>query len=296
MNNLLLDTSDYRVHIDRVIDMLDVRDNTRYEYKQRIKPFIQYVAVEGFQINVLLSYKRSLDNKEYSVSTKNKYLTCARLFLRECYRLGLVDKDVTTNIKSFRQDKKHKISGLTDGDVSLICEWMRMHPNSLRENALLCLLLFQGLRQAEICNLKIQDIDFEAKTLFVLGKGRDDKELVHLHPKTTNALRRYCSSTDLNTDYLFVSSKMPSSSIKLTERGLRHIIKTILSELGIDKTVHGFRHYYTTKLIREMPSNLTVIAQFTRHKSLETLQIYNDSVLMEADLVNYWNVFDNLLV
>ena len=286
-----------QIDTDNIINSLDVSENTRYEYKQRIKPFLRFVQSQGFSLNVLLEYKRSLRAQNYSVATKNKYLACARVFLKECYRLGIMDRDVTSNVKGFRQDKKHKVNGLTNAEVLLICEWIRNHPDKRREQAILCLLLFQGLRQAEICRIRLQDIDFESEKLSILGKGRDDKERVYLHPKTVTALKRYCEDADIQADeYLFTSKTRTSDSLRLTERGLQHIVKSILNDLGINKTVHGFRHHYATKLIREMPSNLTVIAQFTRHRSLEMLQIYNDSVLLEKDFVHYRDVFNNLPV
>lgn len=287
-----------QINVDDIINSLDVSDNTRYEYSQRIKPFMFFVRSQGFSLNVLLEYKRTLkDREDYSVSTKNKYLACARVFLKECHRLGIIDRDVTSNVKGFRQDKKHKVNGLTNAEVLLICEWIRNHQDNKREQAILCLLMFQGLRQAEICKIQLQDVDFEGEKLSILGKGRDDKERIYLHPKTANTLKRYCRSANLQADdYLFTSKTRSSDKHRLTERGLQHIVKTIFNELGINKTVHGFRHHYATKLIREMPSNLTVVAQFTRHKSLEMLQIYNDSVLLEKDFVHYRDVFNDLPV
>ena len=81
--------------VDGIIDSLDVSVNTRYEYKQRIKPFLLFVQSNGLSLNVLLEYKRRLAERgDYSVSTRNKYLATARVFMKECYRLGLVDRDV----------------------------------------------------------------------------------------------------------------------------------------------------------------------------------------------------------
>src|ERR1035441_2156991 len=213
--------------IDGIIDSLDVSENTRYEYKQRIKPFLLFVQSEGLSLNVLLDYKRLLAAREdYAISTKNKNLVTAKVFLRECYRLGLIERDITTNVKCFKQDKRHKVDGLTSEEVSLISQWVKDNPGKLRERALFCLALAQGLRQFEICNIKLKDVDLKAGTLMVLGKARDDKERVYLHPNTTRALRRYCRSLKLQSDdYLFTSKRRQSKNQKLTTRGLQFIIK-----------------------------------------------------------------------
>lgn len=284
--------------VDDIIDSLDVAQSTRDEYKQRIKPFLAFVQTEGLSLNVLLEYKRSLSVREdYSTATRNKYLATARVFMKECYRLGIVDRDVTANVRSFKQNRQHKVNGLTHEEVLLICEWLHQHPEKLRERALLCLLLLNGLRQAEICNIRFQDIDLKAGTMFILGKGRDDYEQIHLHPNTTRALRRYSRSMKLqSSDYLFTSLRRPSKGIKLTTRGLQSIIKAIFDELGIDRSTHGCRHYFASRLIQAMPGELSVVARFTRHRSLETLRIYDDNRLMLRDVEHYRKAFSDLKI
>jgi integrase len=295
--NEILPTADYSLLIDQVFDGLDVRNSTIYEYKIRIKHFLSFIATTGMSLNTFLDYKRELmANAEYGTATKNKYLTCARIFLRECHRLGLLPRDITTNVKGFRQSSQHKLSGLSETDVYLICQWVKAHPDKLREHALLSLLLFQGLRQAEICQISRGDVNLDDQTFFILGKGRDDKEKVYLHPETGRALKKYIDSKPFeDTSYLFTAQKLTSGTVvKLTERGLRYIVKSIFGEVGIDKNVHGFRHYFTTKLIKSMPGQLTTVAQFTRHRSLSMLQVYNDSILQENDLPTFYATFDDV--
>lgn len=281
-----------------VFDNLDVSETTRADYRARLIPFISYIETHQFTLNAFLEYKRALRSRdELTVSTKNKYLTAARIFLRELSKRGIIPADITANVRNFRQDKHHKVDGLTDEEVSVLCEWMRQHPDKQRERAILCLLLFQGLRQAEICGIRLRDVNLKAGTLSILGKGRDDKERVYLDPKTVRTLRHYIRNHRLTEDeYLFTSLRRPSGNGRLTVRGLQSIAKGIFDELEIDKTVHGCRHYYTTKLIREMPGKLTVVAQFTRHKSLEMLEIYNDSQLLLEDLKHYRRAFSDLKI
>jgi len=296
--NEIVAVTDYSSLINQIFDGMDIRDTTRYEYKIRVKHFLSFVSANSMNVNTFLEYKRSLEaNPEYSTASKNKFLTCSRQFLRECHRLGLLPRDITANVKGFRQSSQHKLSGLNDSDVYLICQWVKSHPERLREHALLSLLLFQGLRQAEICQITRSDINFENQMLFIIGKGRDDKERVYLHPETARALRKYIDSKPFeDSSYLFTAQKQTSGVliVKLTERGLRYIVKSIFAEVGIDKNVHGFRHYFTTKLIKSMPGQLTVVAQFTRHRSLSMLQTYNDSILQEKDLPTFYATFDDI--
>lgn len=268
---------------DAVFNSLDVRSATITDYKYRIKHFHAFAAEHEVDYNLLLQYKRSLACQEgYSISTKNKYLTAATTFLRQCKELGFITNEINCRVSFFTQSKKHKKFGISELEADAICEWMKSNPDRYREKAMLCLLLFQGLRQAEICNIRLDDLHLSERVAFIKGKGRDDKEPVHLHQNTYKALCRYVTTLPTHRrEYLFVSKSRRSASHKLTERGLRFIIKGILADLCIDKDVHGFRHYFTTRLIRAMPGELTKVAQFTRHSSLEMLQVYNDGLLDE---------------
>ena len=72
------------------------------------------------------------------------------------------------------------------------------------------------------------------------------------------------------------------------------LVKNTLNDLGIDKTTHGFRHYFTTKLIKVYKGDLLEVAQYTRHKSLEMLQVYNDNIKREADLPRFYRAFEEV--
>lgn len=277
---------------DAVFNSLDVRTSTITDYKYRISHFHSFVNTNGVDYNLLLSYKRSLESREdYSISTKNKYLATAMVFLRQCKELGFIDTQLNCQVSLFSQSKAHKKFGISESEAEQICQWISQNPEKCREILILSLLLFQGLRQAEICNIKWNDIKLSERTIFIRGKGRDDRDPVHLHPNTIKAIQNYQVSVGYLEGYLFTSRSRHSARSKLTERGLRFIVKAILAELCIDKDVHGFRHYFTTHLIRMMPGELTRVAQFTRHRSLEMLTVYNDSLLDEENNAQFDSAF-----
>ena len=99
MSNELLSLPTTEQVIAQMFAGLDVRPNTQYEYSKRINHFLRYLETHQLCVNSLLEYKRHLAETDMAVATKNKYLTCARVFLRECYRHGLLMKDITVNVK-----------------------------------------------------------------------------------------------------------------------------------------------------------------------------------------------------
>jgi len=290
--------SDILSQVKQVFDLLDVSENTREEYKQRITSFLLFVKKFGFNRNSFLEYKRYLrERTDYSVSTKNKYLASSRIFLKELNRQGLLLSDITQNIKSFSQIKKHKRDGLNDNEIINLITYLQSLENTAQNTRLktiFSLLTLQGLRQCEITRLKFQDIDLINKTAFITGKGRDDKEQINLLPETVKNIQEYIKLNRIADGYLIPSKSNKNLNKQMTTRGLRKIVKDILKVLEINKNVHGFRHYFTTKLIKNYKGDLLEIARYTRHKSLETLQIYNDGVKLKKDLPRFYKAFEEV--
>ena len=272
---------------ESIFDTLDIQPSTKSEYQKRILKFFRYMETQTITRDLLLAYKKYLrDDNTLGISSKNKYLTTARIALREMYRQGLTPIDLSVGVSSFQQNIKHKVNGLTEEEVVKICNYLKEQDNSFKNarlRALVSLLLFQGLRQIEICRIDFNDIDLASGTINVLGKGRNDKEYIHLHKTTIKALRSYSRASHAKYGPAFYSLNGRNKGQRLTTRGLRQIIQNLFNELGIEKTVHGSRHFFTTELIKHYKSDLTTIARFTRHNSLEMLTVYNDEIASEND-------------
>jgi integrase len=281
-----------------VFDNLDVSENTRKEYSTRVKLFIDFVRDNGFTKNSYLEYKRYLAKRiDLTVSTKNKYLIVARVYCKEIHRQGYLPIDITQNIKSFQQSRKHKKEGLSELEVQKILDNIQTLPISCatwRIKALLSLLILQGLRQIEIVRLDVNDLDLVSQYAFVQGKGKDDKEIVDLHPVTVMALKDYIRHNKIADGALFTSTSNNRKNQRLTTKSIRNIINPIMRGLEIDKTVHGFRHYFTTRLIQSYKGDLLTVAMYTRHKSLEMLQVYNDTIRHKEDLPRYYETFKSV--
>ena len=304
MNDLILTTEQVKLttlknQADRVFEILDVSETTRADYKARIGFFLGFIKKHGANNNSFREYKKSLaERTDLTASTKNKYLASAQVFLKELNRQGVLPTDITQNTKGFNQSKKHKRDGLTDeeiGKLSFELGKLGRTPQNARLRAIISLLALQGLRQIEVVRLDVKDIDLVAKTALIQGKGRDDKEPIDLHPETIGVLKDYIKSNKKKDGALFSSDSNRSTADKrLTTRSLRRIVKEKLAELEIDKTTHGFRHYFTTTLIKTYKGDLLEVAQYTRHRGLEMLQVYNDSVKKKADLPRYYGAFSGV--
>ncbi|MDR1717351.1 MAG: tyrosine-type recombinase/integrase [Prevotella sp.] len=283
-----------------IFDCIDVTENTRKEYLTRIKHFIHFVKLHGINFNTYLEYKRYLSSIDtLSVSTKNKYLISAKIFIDGLNSLQRLPFQINTKVRGFKQSKLHKKDGLCDEDISKIvdyCSSLEPTIQNLRLKLILSLLIFQGLRQVEITRLNVSDINLKDKTAFIIGKGQDDKELIHLHPSTVKALKTYLQKYRVRDGALFRSESNFSSGSRLTTKSIREIIKKVLNELNIDGSTHGFRHFFITKLIKSYKGELLTVSKYSRHRSIQMLEVYNDEIIREQDLPRFYNVFSDIIL
>lgn len=271
-----------RERAETIFDGMDISETTKKDYSARVGLFLSYVGECGFQPNTYLNFKRYLGGRrDYTVATKNKYLATARVFLKELARRGMLPLDVTYNIKQFRQSKRHRKEGLTDKEVQLLgvkIKYLPDTPRNSRLKALFSLLAFQGLRQIEIVRLDVGDIDLKRGVAFVQGKGQDDKEAVYLTPATTKNLKEYLRIQTPQDGALFRSMGNRKRE-RLSTMTIKREMGDLFHELGIEKTVHGFRHFYVTELLKTM--DVRDVRKFSRHQSMEMLMVYDDEVSVE---------------
>lgn len=291
--NELIPIPDLTDKAKTVFDSLDVSEGTRKDYSARISMFVDFIQQHGFDVNTYLKYKRHLEKRtDYTISTKNKYLATARVFLKELNRLGFIPADITQNIRLFSQNKKHKREGLTDKDISKVVTQLNQLPETpqhARVRALFCLLTFQGLRQIEIIRLDVNDVDLPNQTIFVRAKGADDKEPVYLAPATAEALRKHLKLNKVGSGAVFRSLGNRKSK-RLSTMTIKREFQKLFAEVGVQKTVHGFRHFYVTKLLQSL--EVRDVRKFSRHKSLEMLIVYDDEIDVREKIEDVFACFE----
>ena len=287
----------------RAFDYLPISETTRDDYKLRVGEFIDFIKANGVNRNTMLDYRKYLEQRtDYSISTKNKYFTTAKRYCGVLYNAHILPTDITKDLsgvelKGFKQSRLHKKDGLSQAEVDRLAEYFRGLDESkqnLRLKAIFSLLIYQGLRQVEIVRLDVNDLDLRAGKAFVQGKGRDDKEPIALHPYTVNALRAYLTAYKKKSGAVFTCESNRAYGERLTTLSLRRIVKGVLRDLGVENSTHGFRHYFTTNLIKNYKGDLLTVAHYTRHRRLDMLQVYNDAINAEQDLPRYINAFEGV--
>jgi integrase/recombinase XerC len=143
----------------------------------------------------------------------------------------------------------------------------------LRDRAVMEVIYSSGLRVSEAVGLTSADLDFERKTVKVLGKGGRER-VVPLGTVAINWLEKYMSERARKT---FKTAKLflNKSGTALSDRSVRRIVDRYVKALAIEKSVspHTLRHSFATHLL-ENGADLRMVQELLGHKNLSTTQIY----------------------
>lgn len=163
--------------------------------------------------------------------------------------------------------RKHKKKAFTPTEV----EKLRDACDSLRDRALLEVMLSTWCRVAEIHRMDIADINGDAIT--VTGKGEKER-IVYLNPKAMLAVEKYIESRTDNDPALFVSEK--GSHYRLAISGLEIAVRKLGKRAGVANThPHRFRRTGAT-LALKAGMRIEAVSHLIGHESIETTQIYLD--------------------
>ena len=136
-----------------------------------------------------------------------------------------------------------------------------------RNRALVATLADSGLRISEALRLRIESVNFAARTLMVRsGKGQKDS-IGFFGSETAQYLRGWLARRkDAHPeDYLFTDQHGRS----LTRSHAAHILHRLSDRAGLPHRIgpHALRHYAATSILRQT-GDLELVRQVLRHESL----------------------------
>jgi integrase/recombinase XerD len=146
---------------------------------------------------------------------------------------------------------------------------------NLYHRTILLTLYGAGLRRAELCDLKVANIDSQRMMLRIeRGKGGRDRE-IPLSPTLLAALREYYRWMRPQT-YLFPGTRQGwRADVPITSKVVWDAVQYATRKAGIDKRVtpHTLRHTYATHLL-EAGADLRTIQLLLGHADLSHTTVY----------------------
>lgn len=162
---------------------------------------------------------------------------------------------------------------------------MISHSNSVRDKAIVAVFFSTGLRNAELRNLKINDI-YDRDVLVNQGKGLRDR-VVRLDNRSFDLLSAYMASRMDSAEYLFISNR----GQPIASSTMRYIIAAATQRAGLPKThPHAIRHGTATHMLRG-GANIRIIQDYLGHQNVSTTELYTH-VTNEDVKKSHSDIFD----
>jgi integrase/recombinase XerD len=173
-----------------------------------------------------------------------------------------------------RKPKRIVQNVLSESEVSRIIHAAK----NPREKAIISLLAYSGIRNAELCSIRRKDIDLGNNQLKILGgKGKKDR-VVNISAECTRILIDYLGiHRRAPDDFLFTT--LNTVDRQLAETALRKLVRALSRRANIGRRVHPhlFRHSLATNLLNRGAS-LIMIKDQLGHAFIDSTMIYVTSM------------------
>ncbi len=235
------------------------------------------VEVTPVIINDFLSFVST--TQTYKPKTFHRIISTLSSFYRFLYTQGAVSANPLTGVDRPRI-KQQEVKYLKHNQVLRLLESIE----DLRDKLIVRTIYATGVRVSELCNMNIEDIDFDEHTIRIRGKG-DKMRTVFVDDDTLADLLKFIGNRIIGPVFLGQQGKNISS------RAIQHIFKNY-APTGI--TPHKIRHSYASELYKRS-KNLRVVQENLGHTSIKTTEIYLHTDIDERRQVyqQYFPLSDN---
>lgn len=166
---------------------------------------------------------------------------------------------------------------LTDEELHRLWQSTYLTGNSsrsVRNRAMIALMLDTGLRREEVAGLTLRSIILTSKTITVIGKGNKERRVFF-----SNAVR------DLLKEFLAIRGIDDEHLFHLNADGIRTTFRRIQQEVGLERFhPHMLRHQFATEMLRST-KNMEYVRLLLGHEDYTTTKRYlalTDEDLQEA--------------
>ena len=234
---------------------------------------IEISEVDGIHIRGYLGYLHKKNKK----STIARKLSAVRSFFRYSVKRGIIEDNPSIMILTPKQEKTIPAYLPVDDMFRLLDSINTHRVLDLRNRAIFEILYSSGIRVSELVGMKNTDVDFNAETIRVLGKGNKER-IVPVGRKALGAVQVY--QTQLHRQWgISANSNGPlflnKNKGRLSARSVARILEKLIVACGILAPVspHTLRHTFATHML-DAGADLRVVQEFLGHKSLSTTQKY----------------------
>lgn len=275
------------------LDSQDLRQKSRETYYWGMVQYFRWMQESGHAMKSMtpadvMSFKNFMVKKRLSPLTIGSYLTAVRQFYKWTENTMLYP-NIARSVKPPRGKKGFRKMHLNETEASDMLAYLKS--KSLRDYAIVNLILRTGLRTIEVVRADVEDIRHKRgrRILKVWGKGYDDKDnFVILGDAVWNPIQEYLNTRCMQSkkEPLFVTDGKGHRGARMSTRSVQYVCKESMKAIGLEGheySAHSLRHT-TAVLILKNGGDWQDVQRVLRHSSPATSQIYTASIEEEVRL------------
>jgi integrase/recombinase XerC/integrase/recombinase XerD len=287
------------------LDSLDIRQTSRETYYWGMVQYFRWMEVNCRMMKAmtpadLVSFKNYLLKNKLSNLTIGSYLTAVRQFYVWTENMMLYP-NIARSVRPPRGKKGFRKMHLNEKEAAELLAYLKS--KSLRDYAIVNLILRTGLRTIEVIRADVGDVKFKRgkRILKIWGKGFDGKDdFVILGSQTWKPIQEYLAARGAagKNDPLFVTDGKGHRGARMSTRSVQYVCKEAMKAIGLEGheySAHSLRHT-TAVLILKNGGDWQDVQRVLRHVSPATSQIYTASIEEEVRLDrNPESILDNVI-
>ena len=219
---------------------------------------------------------------DYGISPRsvNRKITALKSFYKFLLKEEIIKEDPTLKVIPPKMSKKLP-AFVEEGQMSQLLDELDFTDDyaGVRDKLMIELFYSTGIRQAELINLKIKDIDFSSNVIKVLGKRNKERLIpltIELRQKIDAYLNIRAELSIKDSLYLLLTNKGKKLYPTLVYRQVNHYLSQVTS---LDKkSPHVLRHTFATHMLNN-GADLNAIKELLGHANLSATQVYTHNTI-----------------
>ena len=267
--------------------------NTRRAYKNDVEDFMAFAGMRdsrefrGVKRSHLIAWRKDLERRALEAPTIRRKLSALSSLFDFLCEANAVDFNPADGVK-------RPAAGANEGkSPALSAERAKALLNApdgetmkgLRDRAILSALLFHGLRRAELCGLKIGDLQERSGIVHFRVEGKGGKiRFIPVHPHTIQRIREYLTALghgeDGRADLFRPVRNTKGSGLEKPLSGYaiyKNVVHKYARQLGIearDICVHGLRATAATNAL-DHSADIAFVQAWLGHENISTTRLYD---------------------